>query len=147
MDFNRRLADLGAEGQCALRVERSGRERVVKVQLASEGSFFNADLIRKRTGASLQELTPELARAFGMGNVNGLLVAGVDKGSAADNVRLDRGMVITRMGGRAVLALVDCARLIHGKAPGDKVILEVVVPRQRGRFYTLEQVTVEWTLP
>ena len=35
----------------------------------------------------------------------------------------------------------------NGKAKGDKVVLDVVLRRERGPFFTLEQVSVELTLP
>ena len=43
--------------------------------MVPERQFFNAELIRKRLGLSLQELTPELAQSFGFARVEGLLVA------------------------------------------------------------------------
>jgi len=55
---------------------------------------------RVRLGASVQELTPELAEYFGV--KSGVLVASVEKGSAAEKAGLKAGDVITAVDGHAV---------------------------------------------
>jgi serine protease Do len=53
-----------------------------------------------RLGASVQELSPELAAYFGV--KSGLLVAGVEKNSAAEKAGLKAGDVITAVDGHSV---------------------------------------------
>src|SRR6185503_20402285 len=63
-----------------LLLQRGSDRRVVTVRQVAEKSFFNADLIRRKTGASVQSLTQELARGIGLFRTEGLLIAAVDKG-------------------------------------------------------------------
>ena len=58
--YNEVLDDFTARG-VTLTVERGTERRKVTVRMVPERQFFNTELIRKRLGLSLQELTPELA--------------------------------------------------------------------------------------
>ena len=146
IDFNRRLIKAGAERDVALEYRRGGTTRTMELRLVPEETFFNEDLIRRKTGASLQALTPELAEAFGLRGLNGLLVAGVDEDSPAAAIQLDRGMVVTAIDGQPMVEVLPAARFLYGKAAGDKVTMEVVVPRRSGAFIALRQVAVEITI-
>jgi S1-C subfamily serine protease len=114
--------------------------------MVPEKQFFNADLIRERLGLSLQELTPELAQSFGFARVEGLLVAGVDSGSAAEAAEIRRGMVISRIDGEAANSVLATAKRLYPRAKGEKTRLEVIYPRRRGPFLELVQSTVELKL-
>src|SRR5882762_3421435 len=69
--------------------------RTLNVRMVPEKSFFNAELIRKKIGVSVQELTPQLAQQFAFGTMEGLLVGGVDRGSPAAAAEIDGGMLLT----------------------------------------------------
>ncbi|HWP64611.1 MAG TPA: trypsin-like peptidase domain-containing protein [Candidatus Limnocylindria bacterium] len=75
-------------------------------------------------GLAVQNLTPPLARHFGV--TAGVVVVGVEADSPADRAGLNRGMVVTAADGRAVRSLADWDRLVAGRAPGDRVTLTVV---------------------
>ena len=47
-----------------LLIQRGGERRSVTVRMVPENTFFNGELVRKKIGASVQELTPELAGQF-----------------------------------------------------------------------------------
>jgi serine protease Do len=144
--FQRRLLEIGDKRSMELQVQRGAERHPVTLRLVPESSFFNEALVRKRTGLSVQKLTPELARVLGLGRIQGLLVGGVEPQSPAAVVGLEQGMVITGMAGQTVTEVVQAARLVHGKGPGEKVTLDLVIARQRGLFYLLEQGNVELTL-
>ena len=146
-NFCLKLAEKGEGGKVPLVVDREGRRRKVEVELVAESSFFNEDLILKRTGMSLQTLTPALARAMGLGRVRGMLIGDVKPETPAAKVGLERGMVITGMDGERVGDLVAVARTIHGKAPGATVRLDLVVSRQRGRLLLIEEAVATLELP
>jgi serine protease Do len=124
-------------------IDREGERRTITVRLVPEGSFFNADLIRTRLGLSVQEMTPQLARHFAFGSMEGLLIAGVEKGSPAAAAELDNGMLITGIDGQSTTSTVNAAKIISPKKNGDKVRIDVVFPRQRGAFIEFRQGTVE----
>jgi serine protease Do len=142
MEFIRQLRDVKGRNDITLTIQRGNEKRKITMQLLPEKDFFNAELIRKKTGASLQEMTPELAEGLGM-NWRGLLVSAVDRGSAAAEAELQRGMVITGIDGQAVADIRMAAKRLYTKAKGDKVVMDVVMPRHRGAFVQYLQGRVE----
>src|ERR1700737_2160957 len=60
---------------------------------------------RGRLGVSVQELSPELAAYFGV--KSGVLVAGVEKGSAAEKAGLKAGDVLTSVDGHSVTTAAE----------------------------------------
>jgi serine protease Do len=146
MDFIGELRSMKDQRDVTLMVERGTERRKVTVRMVPERQFFNAELIRKRLGLSLQELTPELAQSFGFARVEGLLVAGVDSGSAAEAADIRRGMVISRIDGEPANSVLTTAKRLYSQAKGEKVQLEVIYPRRRGPFLELVQSTVELKL-
>jgi len=143
IDFHRHLLEDGDQKEVVLDLLRDKKRRTARVRMVKESDFFNENLIRKKIGASVQELTPELARAFGVGGLQGLLVGGIDLNGSADKAKLDRGMVITGMDGQTVVDVTDAAKLLFGKRSGEKTVLELVVSRRRGPFYSIERTAVE----
>ncbi len=127
-----------------LTVARGDSQKRIDVRMVPERSFFNAELIRARTGASVQELTPELAQSFGFPRVEGLLVAGVERGSPA--AELQKGMVISRIDGQASTSVLATAKQLYAKAKGEKAQLDIIYPRRRGPYLELVQQTVEMRL-
>jgi S1-C subfamily serine protease len=146
MEFIGELRSLKDQQDVALTIERGTERRRVTVRMVPERQFFNAELIRKRLGLSLQELTPELAQSFGLARVEGLLVAGVDTGSMADAAEIRRGMVISRIDGELSTSVLATAKRLYSRAKGEKMQLEVIYPRRRGPFLELVQSAVELKL-
>jgi S1-C subfamily serine protease len=130
----------------SLLVQRGGERRTVTVRMVQEATVFNADLIRKKTGLNLQELTADLAQTMGLRGVEGLLIGGVDRQSPAAAAELQSGMVVTSVDGQPDTRVVAVAKLLHAKAKGEKVRLAVAYPRQRGPFLEIRQAAVELTL-
>ncbi len=124
-------------------LQRGSDRRTVTLRQVAEKTFFNADLVRKKIGASVQTLTPELARRMGLFDTAGLLVAEVDRTGPAANAELRRGMVVTSIDGQSTDDVVRAAKKLHAKAKGDKVHCELIVPVQRGNFVRLTQATVD----
>lgn len=141
ISLNERLLS-GPEGAIKLRVERNGRGQEVSVRMVGLDTYYNAALIRQRTGVSLQELTPRLAQTLGFRHGIGLAVAGVDVPTPGAEA-LVPGAVVTMVDGRRAVDLVDTARLIAARAPGEKVRLDFVVRQQRGAISLLRQEAVE----
>lgn len=146
MDFIGELRSLKDQRDVALTVERGTERRRVTVRMVPEKQFFNAELIRKRLGLSLQELTPELAQSFGFARADGLLIAGVDSGSAAEAAEIRRGMVVTRIDGEPATSVLATAKRLYGRPKGERTRLEVIFPRRRGPFLELVQTAVELKL-
>ncbi|RME93946.1 MAG: PDZ domain-containing protein [Verrucomicrobia bacterium] len=132
IEFMRELQEAGAGRPVAVRYRREGREARAEVRLVPESEVFNAGLIRRRTGMELQELTPELARHLGLWGVRGLLVADVEPGSPADRLGIEPGHVLLGVDGQPADDLVRTARLLHGKAAGERVPVVLLISSRRG---------------
>lgn len=72
-----------------------------------------------------QELTPEMARAFGMPNSHGVAVAQVTGGSPAEKAGMKVGDVITAINGNPVEDVNTFRLAVAGFAPGTTVHLKV----------------------
>ena len=132
IDFNTEVISTGDKHDLTLRVQQRGLERTLSLRLVREDSFFNTALIRLKTGASVQDLTPQLAQAFGLRDISGVVVSDVESGSPAAKTGLTADMIITAINDQAVSGQVVLAKALHARKKGDKATLEVLVPRQRG---------------
>src|SRR6185503_15513892 len=142
MEFIRQLHDIKDTEDLVLNVQRGNEKRRITMKLLLEKNFFNADLIRKKIGVMLQEMTPELAENMAL-NVRGLLVSGVDRNSAASEAELQRGMLITSIDGQAIADIRTAAKRLYTKTRGDKVAMDIIMPRHRGAFVQYLQGRVE----
>jgi serine protease Do len=93
----------------------------IVTQLAATGH-----VVRGWLGVSIQPLTPELARSFGLPDTQGALVSSVTDGSPAAQAGLQRGDVITGYDGRPLTRWSDLPRAV-AETPVDRVVsLEVL---------------------
>jgi S1-C subfamily serine protease len=132
IDFTRVLRGPG-DLKFDLTIRRDGETRQIHLRLLPF-----ADLFRRRMGLDLQELTPELVRQMGLDNLRGqetgLLIAGVEKGSAAEQASLRNYDVINGIGNQQVRNFLDAHAALASLAPGETVELSVLVPRTRGNL-------------
>jgi S1-C subfamily serine protease len=129
-----------------LAVQRGRERRTISVRLAPEASVFNARLVQQKTGLSVQELTPRLAQGMGLGGAAGLLIAEVEPRSPAALAEMKHGMVITAADGQPMVDVVDFAKLLHRRQPGDKTRLELLIQLQRGSYIQVREAVVELKL-
>lgn len=146
IEFTSALRAAKDQREVALAIQRGKENRKINVRLVPEKSFFNSDLVRRKIGTSVQALTPELAQSMGFFRTEGLLIAGVDTGSPAAKADVQHSMVITRIDGEAANDVVLAAKKLHGKAKGEKVRLELIVPSRRGNYIRLSQAAVDLTV-
>ena len=76
-------------------------------------------------GVSIQPLTPELAKSFGLMEPKGVLIADVVKDSPADKAGLVSGDVLMEFDGRKVDAPQDLQKVVSVTAPGKGVPIKV----------------------
>jgi serine protease Do len=110
-----------------LQIQRGGERRRISIELVSF-----PDLIRQKLGADLQELTPELARSFGLAPKSGLVVAEVERGSPADRAELRPGYVITGVQTDRISELLHVGTVLSKAKGGDDLRLTLLVPQRRG---------------
>ena len=146
VDFTSALRSAKDQRDLVLSLQRGGERRTATVRQVAEKTFFNAELVRKKIGATVQTLTPELARRMGLPGTEGLFVAEVDRVGPAATADLRRGMVITSVDGQTTDDVVFIAKKLHAKGRGDKVQCRLIVPVQRGNYIRLTQATVDLTV-
>ncbi len=86
----------------------------------------NGRVVRGYAGLAIQGLTPELARAFGLDDARGAVVAGVDPDGPAAGAGLRRGDVIVSFRGRPVVSDNDVRTQLSRLKPGERAVLEIV---------------------
>ena len=130
-----------------LQFRRKGELVACTVKLIPEKAYFNSGLIRDKTGATLEELTPQVAKALGYNSTNGLVVSQVDEDSPADKAGLPPGAVAVAVDGQEVRDIVSAARLLHGKESGGRLMLGIVQVRRSGPFLRRATGRISLVLP
>ncbi|HZP34108.1 MAG TPA: DegQ family serine endoprotease [Candidatus Acidoferrales bacterium] len=94
--------------------------RTVMEQILKTGK-----VVRGYLGVSIQEVTPDLAKAFNLPSAEGALVGDVQPDSPGAKAGLQKGDVITALNGQRVSDYHDLRLRISQLAPGTAVKLEV----------------------
>jgi S1-C subfamily serine protease len=132
IDFTRALRET-TDLNFTLTVRREGEARELRVRLLPFPELF-----RRRMGLELQELTADKARQLGLENLggqeSGLLVARVEKGSAAERASLREYDVINGIGNQRVRSYLDAYAALAPMSVGATAELSVLVPRTRGNL-------------
>ncbi len=105
---------------------------VIMTQLIKHG-----EVRRGRLGAQAQDLTPDLAKAFGIRNTNryiGAVITQVDKNSAADKAGLKAGDIVVKFNGKPVRNASSLRNRVGLLRVGERV--ELVILRE-GKQRTL----------
>lgn len=98
--------------------------RWVSQQLIAHGTVKRAYL-----GARIQQITPELAKQFGLNGKNGregVLIADVVPNSPASEAGLKRGDVVLQLGTRKVATPGELVAAVEQTPIGDKAVLKIV---------------------
>jgi serine protease Do len=83
-------------------------------------------VIRGWLGVTIQDITPELAKSFGVKSSKGVLVSSVAKGSPAENAGLVRGDVILRFNGKEIENAHMLSQLAAATAPNTQVKIDIL---------------------
>jgi len=97
-----------AKGALVHRLIRSGRSLFTAHTNADSASPGVSDALAHALGLTVEQLTPELANAFGASDARGVLVSEVD--SSARKAGVARGDIVTRVGASDVKALDDFSK-------------------------------------
>ncbi len=102
----------------------------VLTQLKEKGS-----VTRGWIGVSIQELTPELAKSFGLKEPNGVLISSVTPGDPAEKAGLKAGDVIVGFNGKKITDLSDLPRTVASTPPGKNVEVKVIRDGKEKSFF------------
>ena len=134
IDFARELVKAGTTRDVQLVVERGTERRTATLRLVPEAAFFNVELIRKRTGMTVENLTLEHVQMLGLDSTNGVVIGAVERNAPAARGGLERNMILTGIDGQRIESYVRLAKVLHGKAKGEEAVVNLIAPRLRGRF-------------
>lgn len=130
MEFNQALRD-GTNVNFDLTIERGGEKRDLNVKLIPF-----ADIFRRRLGADLQNLTPDMVDQLGLGQLggleSGLFVARVDKDSPADDASLTKYCILNGIGRHRIRNDLDAFNILSKLDKGSRTDVSYLVPRTRG---------------
>lgn len=107
----------------------------VLIQLKEKGR-----VVRGWLGVSIQEITPELAKSFGLSGERGALVSDVAPGGPADAAGFKRGDVILKVNGRSLKDYHELPRIIASMSPREKAVFGVL---REGKEISLAAIIAE----
>lgn len=143
IEFNREIIATNSGSHVRITVDRKGTTETINVQLIPESAFFNDQLISQKLGVELKKVTPEMISRMGNRVVEGLIVTGVERDGPADKAGLKEGHILRGINGEAVDQVLKAAQLVHVKKSGERIRLNLVVPRSIGHFLQLLSVDRE----
>lgn len=92
----------------------------------SEQLKKNGKVTRGQIGIQVAEVSGETAKAMNLPNDRGVMVARVEKGSAAEKAGIEAGDIILKFNNQAIEKLSELPRLVGDSIPGTKVSLTVL---------------------
>jgi serine protease Do len=106
-------------------------------QLESKGK-----VVRGMIGVQVQNVTPELAKSFGLSEPKGALVAQVNPDTPAAKAGIHQGDIILEFDGHPIHEMNELPRMVAGTEPGSKATLKIL---REGKEKTLNLTIVELT--
>ncbi|WP_243372164.1 DegQ family serine endoprotease [Geotalea sp. SG265] len=105
-------------------------------------------VIRGWVGVSIQNVSPSIAKAFGLKESKGALVADVIAGSPADRAGLKSGDIITSFDGKEIKTANDLSRIVAGTPVGKEIRGSAIRNGKETEFrLKVEELTEERTTP
>ena len=139
IDCVQELLNSSNPGPISLAYLRGNDRKSTQIKLIPLKDFFTPELIRQKTGLSLETLTPKLASQWGLSTTQGLLVTSVENDSPATRASLQRGLIIAAIGDQPVNDTVTAARILYSKKRGETVELSLIVEKSIRRFNLIEK--------
>ena len=95
----------------------------------------HGQVVRGWIGIESQDITPELAESFGLGQSSGAIIAGVVRGGPADRAGMRPGDILVAVAGKKVTNTSEMLQLIAALEPGEKAPLRIL---RKNRESTLD---------
>jgi len=139
-DLPRLVAATQIDTQVKIDIFRDGKERTVKVRIGRLDDGEGKDAVSADKtgdtvlGMTVANLTPELARRYGLEDLQGVLITSLapDGPAAAGNLRV--GDLILEADGRTLKTVKDFEEVVGGM--GSKKVLRLLIQRKSALVYT-----------
>ncbi|HEX8603642.1 MAG TPA: Do family serine endopeptidase [Pseudoduganella sp.] len=99
---------------------------VSTVKTVMESIIRSGHVVRGWIGVESQEITPELARSFGLQRDSGAIIAGVVRNGPADKAGMKPGDILVSVDGKPVRDTNEMLNLIAQLQPGGKATMRVL---------------------
>ncbi len=107
----------------------SNMARTIIEQLREKGR-----VVRGWIGVTIQDLTPELARNFGLDSPSGALVSDVFRGSPAEKAGIRRGDIIVEFSGEKIPTVSTLRNMVAQSRVGHEVVVKLIRNRKKMNF-------------
>ncbi|WP_455376940.1 DegQ family serine endoprotease [Petrachloros mirabilis] len=101
------------------------------VKTVMDSLIKHGKVVRGWLGVSIQEVTPDLAKEFGVSDTKGALISDVLEDSPASRAGFERGDVIIEYDGKPVTDPTRLRSLVADSAPGTRVTITIARDRQK----------------
>ncbi len=128
IQFNRKVC-AAPERNARLLVQRRGENARPGTTVDIKLVPFD-DLIRRRLGLTVAELSPQDASRTGLQTGQALQIKEVEKGSPAERARLQPGFLLAGIDRQSTPDLMTAGTIITGKQPGERTQLTIIVPQR-----------------
>jgi Do/DeqQ family serine protease len=86
----------------------------------------NGKVTRGWLGVSINVLTPDMAKQFGVPDTSGALIEDVNPGSPADKAGLKNGDIVRKLNGQTVPDSTELTSMITNMSPGDVATMDII---------------------
>ncbi|MDY6971510.1 MAG: DegQ family serine endoprotease [Thermodesulfobacteriota bacterium] len=130
------VASTPIDKSVAVEVIRKGRKKAFQIEvgeLKEEKEHEEVAEKKPKLGMTLEEITPQMARNYGLSQSSGLVVVHVEGNTAAEEAGIMRGDIILEMDQAPVKKLDEFQRRIQGYENDDTILL--LVKRRGATLY------------
>jgi serine protease Do len=114
--------------QVSVEVIRKGRKKTIEVktgELQEQGESQTADKGKPWLGMDVKEITPDIARRFGLSETRGLIVVEVEGNTPAEEAGISPGDIILEIDQIPVKDLEQFNQKMHAQKTGDTILFLV----------------------
>ena len=118
------VANTAVNSRSRVKVLRAGKEMALTVTIGElkEEAVVASAPAKGELGLTLQKMTPDMARALGIEKAEGLVIAGVEPGSPADDAGLQQGDIVLEVDRKPIRDLKSYQQAIKDAARGKSVL-------------------------
>ncbi|MFV1951515.1 MAG: DegQ family serine endoprotease [Nitrospinota bacterium] len=116
------VASIKPDSMAEVVIIRNGKQKRVKATIAELKDEKKTLLSTRKLGMNVQDITPEIAQSLGLEESDGVLVANVEAGSAAENAGILRGDVIVQVNRQDIKNITDYKKIMDKGREGDTIL-------------------------